>query len=203
MQNLEKKAQIFLDQGKYFDSNKTDAELFALLNQRLFNTDNQEAIGSRYRECLNNKLLFYSKAVELYVQSQSLYSLGYFELFIMVARSIVEYIVFDIYSESSFANKTSNELNDFIRSSIDMRKLLNNFLKENGLVSSKIKSLANDIYDEGNKFVHPKKVMGDEELSDKAKDIFHKLKELINLTKDVMISFTFKDGRLISKEVTK
>jgi len=135
----------------------------------------KKAIGKRAKEINSYGIFYPSRSVNLFQQAKTLYILGLYESSIMVCRSTVEYIVDELFKKE-IQMIEDKKLCDFILNTLDFRKILNEYLFPK-VIQKTDKDKFNDIYDRGNKYVHPKGKQ--EKVEDEAKKTIILLRTLI------------------------
>lgn len=162
-------------------------------------------IGKRVKEMGNLGISYSTKSVKLYHQAKDLYCLGYFESAIMVCRATAEYLAYEVFVERIDVEE-AREVIERKADNLDFRKIVNDFLcsskRTNKLIDDGSKKLFNDIYDLGNRWVHPKQLEQVRlNVEDEAKKAVNMLKQLIYSLRNVLIDYHIEKGALkIKKE---
>lgn len=181
----------------------TDEKVAEVLISR-FIADKQ-GIGKRTKQMGNLGISYSTKSVKLYHQAKDLYCLGYFESAIMVCRATAEYLAYEVFVER-IDIEGDREIIEQQAEYLDFRKIVNDFLcsskRTNKLVDDVSKKLFNDIYDLGNRWVHPKQSeQAGLNVENEAKKAVDMLKQLIDLLRNVFIDYQIEKGVLkIKKE---
>lgn len=158
---------------------------------------NQKLIGERYIKVHKARILNNIKSVHLFEQAERLYCFGLFDSAIMVSRSTAEYIASELLRENLSVIKDEGLLKNFIVDSIDFRKIVNDFLYKNKIISKEIRKNFNDLYELGNNYVHPKsKSLNPEEDALKAVTF---LGNLISSLRNVLNEYDINNGILVEK----
>lgn len=165
----------------------------------------KQKIGRRVKEMGNLGISYSTKSVKLYHQAKDLYCLGYFESAIMVCRATAEYLVYEIFVER-IDMEGEREVIEQKADNLDFRKILNDFLHSskngNKYIDYSSKKLFNNLYDLGNKWVHPKQSeQAGLSVENEAKKAVNMLKQLIDSLRNVFVDYQIKKGVLrIKKE---
>ncbi|MFH1089750.1 MAG: DUF4145 domain-containing protein [Candidatus Uhrbacteria bacterium] len=155
----------------------------------------KEDIGKRVKEIKSSGIFYPSRSVTLFQQAKKLYVLGLYESSIMVCRSTVEYIANELFEEEMSGFK-DEKLSGFIVDSIDFRKLVNDFLFPK-IIDKNSRKKFNDIYDLGNRYIHPKKIQIN--AHDDAKNVITLLCDLILSLRNLLDKYEIVDGILKKK----
>jgi len=164
---------------------------------------NKTSIGKRIKEMGNLGISYSTKSVHLYHQAKELYSLGYFESAIMVSRSTAEYLAYEIFVERINLEGDRSTI-ELIGENIDFRKIVNDFLcskkRPTRFIDQTSKDLFNQIYDLGNRWIHPKRSQQEGlDIEKESKDAVIMLKQLIDSLRNVFVDNTIEKGMLKAK----
>jgi len=183
---------------KAFQKISTDEKVAEVLIGRFI--ANRQQIGKRIKEMGNLGISYSTKSVKLYHQAKDLYSLGYFESAIVVCRATAEYLAYEIFVERINIDG-EREIIERLAESLDFRKIVNNFLcpSKNGnqYINQQSKKLFNNLYDLGNKWIHPKQSeQTGLNVEHEAKNAIETLKELIDSLRNVFNDYQIEKGSL-------
>lgn len=182
---------------KAFQALSTDEKVADVLIGR--SIANRQQIGKRIKEMGNPGISYSTKSVKLYHQAKDLYSLGYFELAIMVCRATAEYLAYEIFVERINIEGDRDTI-ELLAESLDFRKIVNDFLapkKKERLIDKSSKELFNKLYDLGNKWIHPKRSEQDNlNVEEEARKAVEILRNLINSLRDVLTDYQIEKGAL-------
>jgi len=160
----------------------------------------KQQIGKRIKEMGNMGISYSTKSVMLYHQAKDLYSLGYFESAIMVCRATAEYLAYEIFVERINIDGDRKTI-ELLAESLDFRKIVNDFLcsQKNGnqYIDQASKKLFNNLYDLGNRWIHPKKSeQTGLNIGNIAKVAVETLRKLIDSLRNVFDDYQIEKGAL-------
>lgn len=155
----------------------------------------KEEIGKRVKEMKSFGIFYPSRSVILFQQAKKLYCLGLYESSIMVCRSTVEYIANELLEEELRIIE-DKKFSAFISDNIDFRKLVNGHLYPKVIDKNNRKKF-NEIYDLGNKYVHPKRLQT--KVQEDAKNSVMLLRDLILALRSLLDKYEIVEGMLKKK----
>jgi len=160
-----------------------------------------ENITKRDNEIEKLNISYAVKSVILFHEAKTLYSLGMFDMTIIVCRTIVEYLAQELFIEYA---QIDGEYEAIIKlaENLDFRKIVNEFLynkdETKTIISKDNKEKFNNIYTMGNDWVHPK-TSKQTNVEDTAKNIILLLRDLLDSLRNVFNDYYANDGKLIPK----
>ncbi len=162
----------------------------------------QEFIGIRMKQVKRLEMAYDTPSVALYNQAKDLYILGYFFSSIVICRSTVEYLAFEIFSEEVKIEGDTQVL-ESIAENLDFRKIVNEFLykpdKGYEIIDKETSKKFNELYDLGNKWVHPKEARKDTRIEDDAFNAIKIVGELIESLRGILRDYDISEGRFEKK----
>lgn len=164
------------------------------------------SIGRRRKEIKSPGMSYDVPSVDLFDQAKDLYYLGYFISAIFVCRSAAEYLAFEIFLEEvELEGKT--EIIESVAESLDFRKIVTGFLynpkKKFYIIDEKTHNLFNELYDIGNKWIHPKKLTKKVNIENESRKSIEILGSLIFSLRDVLKDYDIHNGGLIKKSTAR
>lgn len=164
------------------------------------------SIGKRRKKIKSLDMLYDVPSVLLYDQVKDLYCLGYFVSAIIVCRSAAEHLAFEIFFEE--VDLEGNiEIIESIAESLNFRKIVNEFLynpkKNYKIVDENARDLFNKLYDVGNNWVHPKKILRGIRIEDEAFKSLEMLGSLLYELRNVRKDYDIFKGGLVKKTTAR
>jgi len=164
------------------------------------------SIGKRKKQVKRIGISYDVPSVALFDQAKDLYYLGYFIPTIILCRAAAERLAYEIFIEE-VELEGNTEVIEAIAENLDFRKIVNEFLfnKKKGaqIIDEATHDLFNEIYDIGNKWIHPKKLIGKVKIYDEAIKAIEITSSLIYSLRDVMKDYKISNGILIKKATAR
>lgn len=159
-------------------------------------------IGKRNKSIEDTGMLYDTPSVWMFDQAKDLHILGYFVSSIIICRSTAEYLAFEIFNEE-VEIEGKDGIVEAVVDTLDFRKVVNEFLynPKRGFdyIDKQTADLFNQVYDLGNRWVHPKRIKERVKIEELSLESLTKLKELIYALRDVMKDYDIKEGKLYKK----